>query len=286
MFFELYLSTKGRNMTTKITLNGFYGKMGEAVRSAAEDRNDVSIVEGFDKTAAETVGVIKSKTNNIYICHSFRSAIESKNPSLWPAVSGLEGDVILDFSNQESLQELLEAAEVFKKPLVIATTGYSKEQEASILRASFRTPILKASNFSTSVYHFVKAVADFAKVWKYDIEIVEAHHNRKADAPSGTAKTLADEIIKARGYGRAVYGRTGKREADEIGISSVRGGNIVGEHEVRFISPFNEVTMKESENSRGGFADGALDACVFMAGKKGPNPRTGNLYTLEDLIKG
>jgi len=193
-------------------------------------------------------------------------------------------DVLLDFSHPDSLTSILTFTKKCKSPLVIATTGFSKEQEAQIIAASKEIPILRSANFSLAVYKFVKAVADFAKNWNGDIEVVETHHNQKKDAPSGTALVIANAILKARGgKGKIILGRTpesGKRVPGDIGVTAVRGGTVAGLHEVRFYDEASEVVMYEREYGKQSFALGALEACRFMAKVTKPG-----IYTMDDLIK-
>lgn len=192
-------------------------------------------------------------------------------------------DVLLDFSHPDALAGLLKFAKKCKTPLVIATTGYSKEQEQQIIAASKEIPIMKSGNYSTAVFKFIRCVAAFASKWNGDIEIVETHHNKKADAPSGTAKMLANAILEAReGKGKIVLGRTPeseKRVPGDIGVTAVRGGTVAGLHEVRFYDQACEVIMCEREYGKQSFALGALEACKFMAKVTKPG-----IYTMEDLI--
>jgi len=182
------------------------------------------------------------------------------------------------------LTGLLTFAKKTKTPLVIATTGYTKEQEAQITAASKTIPIMKSGNYSTAVFKFVKCVAEFARKWNGDIEIIETHHNKKADAPSGTAKMLANAILEARGgKGKIVLGRTpesGKRVPGDIGVTAVRGGTVAGLHEVRFYDEASEVVMYEREYGKQSFALGGIEACKFMAKVTKPG-----IYTMDDLIK-
>ena len=232
---------------------------------------------------------------NIFLCgHDgamggvvLRCAENQKDLKLSPFTKGQGSgccDVLLDFSHPEMLASILNFSKKCKAPLVIATTGYSKEQEAQIVNASKEIPILRSANFSLAVYKFIRAVADFAKSWNGDIEVVETHHNKKADAPSGTAHVIANAILKARGgKGRIVLGRTpesGKRMPGDIGVTAVRGGTVAGLHEVRFYDEAAEVVMYEREYSKQSFALGAIEACRFMAKVTKPG-----IYNMDDLIK-
>jgi 4-hydroxy-tetrahydrodipicolinate reductase len=240
-----------------VLLSGYDGTMGGVVRSEAERRPAEFSVRPF--VAAK------------------RGEKSTEIPPETPC------DVILDFSHPSRLAGLLEYAKKHKKPLVVATTGLNSVQDGEIREASRQIPILRSSNFSLGVFKFVKAVAAFARTWEGDIEVVETHHNLKKDAPSGTALTIAQAVLQSRGgAGRIVSGRTtesGKRMPGDIGISSVRGGVVAGEHEVRFYSTGAEVTMTEREYGKQSFALGALSACAFLA-HSAPG-----LYTMEDLVK-
>ena len=175
-------------------------------------------------------------------------------------------DVIIDFSSPAALEGELEYAVKKGVPLVIAATGYTAEQLESIAAASQKTAVFRTANFSLGVNLLVALAKKAAAVLgeNFDIEIVERHHNKKADAPSGTALMLA-EGINARG--------------DEIGIHAVRGGTIVGEHEVMFAGEDEIVTLSHSARSKRVFAAGAVKAAKWMAGK------TSGLYDMTDVLK-
>jgi len=213
-------------------------------------------------------------------------ASEQSDVKVIPFAEGQGGtscDVLLDFSHHSMLDTVLTFAKKAKKPIVIATTGYTKEQESQIIEASKVIPIMKSGNYSTAVFKFVKAVSAFAAKWDGDIEIVETHHNKKADAPSGTAIMLANAVLAARnGKGKIVLGRTpesDKRVPGDIGVTAVRGGTVAGLHEVRFYDQSCEVVMYEREYGKQSFALGGLEACKFMAKITKPG-----IYTMDDLV--
>ena len=170
-------------------------------------------------------------------------------------------------------------------PVVLCTTGYSPEQLAEIDRASEQVPVFRSGNMSLGINLLLALVKKAAAVLgdAYDIEIVERHHNRKVDAPSGTAVMLADAAAEGVSWEpEYVYDRHSvrkKREKTEIGISSVRGGNIVGEHEVIFAGNQEVVELKHSALSRDVFAEGAVKAAIFMSGVKQPG-----LYDMQDVL--
>ena len=193
------------------------------------------------------------------------------------------GDVIIDFSHFSRLDSLLEFAENKKIPLVIATTGYSDETLEKIKKTAQKIPVLLSSNMSLGVNLMQDILEKIVPVLygNYDIEVVEAHHNKKIDSPSGTAKTLVEVIEK--GCGEAMkkqYGREGihPREKNEIGIHSLRGGTIVGEHSVLFCGNDEIIEIKHTAMSKKIFAKGALEAAKFLIGKEA------GLYSMKDLF--
>ncbi len=193
-------------------------------------------------------------------------------------------DVIIDFSSPAALGGELEYAVKKGVPLVIAATGYTAEQLESIAAASQKTAVFRTANFSLGVNLLVALAKKAAAVLgeNFDIEIVERHHNKKADAPSGTALMLAEGINDALEIKRPyVEGRSGMVGArgDEIGIHAVRGGTIVGEHEVMFAGEDEIVTLSHSARSKRVFAAGAVKAAKWMAGK------TSGLYDMTDVLK-
>ena len=194
-------------------------------------------------------------------------------------------DVIIDFTNAGAVDALLSYSADKKLPLVLCSTGLSEEQLAGVQKTAKRTAILKSANMSLGVNTLIdllkKAVSVFAPAG-FDIEIVEKHHNQKLDAPSGTALALADAVNEALPdtytytYDRS--GRRQKREKQEIGISSVRGGSIVGEHEVIFAGTDEVITLQHTAYSRAVFAKGAVEAAKFLAGKDA------GMYDMADVI--
>ena len=193
-----------------------------------------------------------------------------------------EADVLIDFSNRAATLPLLEEAVKRNLPLVIATTGHTEEEKAAIFAAAEKIPIFFSYNYSLGVAVTAKLVKDAAaRLGGADIEIIETHHNRKLDAPSGTAIMLSESIMEARPELHTNVGRSGicKREPNEIGISSIRSGNIVGIHEVILNTGNETLTIRHEAHSRALFADGALAAAEFLMGKPA------GLYNMKDLIK-
>ena len=193
-----------------------------------------------------------------------------------------KADVVIDFSNHEGTAELTEYAVRTGTPVVIATTGHTEEEKRMIAAAAEKIPVFYSGNFSLGIAVLSDLVRRAAEVFpQADIEIVETHHNRKLDAPSGTALMLAEAVGKAR-PGAAVHcGRSGqgKRTPGEIGIQSVRMGNIAGIHEVMISTDSETITLKHEAHDRGVFADGAIRAAEFLAG------RSAGRYDMKDLLK-
>ncbi len=248
----------------RILLNGANGKMGQEIALMAKDSDECVITAGVDK--------FTEKENDFPV---YRNLSDCKE----------EFDVVIDFSNSSGLDELLDYTVKVKKPVVIATTGATDEQKEKIKKASESTAVFYSANMSLGINLLIDLVKKAAGVLGdgYDIEIIEKHHNQKLDAPSGTALLIADSISAVEPSPMEyVYDRHSvrkKRDKKEIGISSVRGGTIVGEHEVIFAGPDEIIEIKHHASSRRVFAQGALRAAVFLCGmKKG-------LYSMKDLIK-
>ena len=196
------------------------------------------------------------------------------------AFSG-EADAVVDFSHHSAVISMLEDAKAKKMPAVIATTGHTEAEQAAILAASKEIPIFYAANMSVGVALLVKLAKDAARAMPdADIEIIEKHHNRKLDAPSGTALMIANALKEVREDAKFVFGRGGqaKRESSEIGIHAVRMGNVVGEHEVILCTDSQTITLKHEAHSRALFAQGALVAAAFLA-TKAPG-----LYSMQDML--
>lgn len=247
---------------TKIILCGANGKMGHVIQSVVSGRDDCEIVAGVDLNTARDAFPIYS---------SFDDVKE-------------KADVIIDFSNPALLDSLLAYSKKTKTPVVIATTGYDDAQKKEIENAAKTTAVFFTYNMSMGINLLAtlakKATAVLGS--DFDIEIVEKHHNQKIDAPSGTALMLADAICEEiDGSMKYEYDRHSKREKrskNEIGIHSVRGGTIVGEHEIIFAGRDEIITLSHSARSKEIFAVGAVNAAVFMAGKES------GMYSMKDLI--
>ncbi len=247
----------------RIIISGCNGRMGNQISEGIKARSDCITVAGID---------VNGSAKKEYPVFSRPSEINC------------EADVLIDFSNPSLLSPLLEFGLARKMPLVICTTGYSEEQTALIRKASERIPVFYSGNMSLGVNLVIELAKKAAAVLgdQFDIEIIEKHHNQKLDAPSGTALMIADAISEVRdGKTNYVYDRHSqrkKREKSEIGIHSIRGGSIVGEHEVLFAGPGEVISISHSAQSKEIFATGSINAALFLAGKPA------GLYRMADLI--
>ncbi len=248
---------------TKVIINGISGKMGTVICNVAKDFKDIDIVAGIDKFPKEN--------SNIKIFSS-------------PSEVNIDYDVLLDFSRADALKGLLELTEKTKKPLVICSTGFSEDDLKLIDEKSKSLPLFRSANMSLGINlinSLLKKVAPLLYE-NYDIEIIEKHHNQKVDAPSGTALLLADTIKDSlKDDTKYVYGREGqhKREKEEIGIHAIRGGSIVGDHDVIFAGTGEVIELSHKAISRDVFAVGALKACEYMSNIKEPG-----LYDMNNVI--
>lgn len=246
---------------TRIILSGALGKMGKAITACLNSRDDCEIVAGVDFSNGESTFPIYKSFADIDV----------------------DADVIIDFSHPSVLEDLLTFAKNKKIPAVIATTGLTEQQVESIKTASACIPLFFSANMSIGVSLVSELAKKAAKVLGgFDIEIVEAHHNQKIDAPSGTALMLADSISEALDekpiYEFDRHSKMMKRTKNEIGIHAVRGGTIVGEHEIIFAGPDEVIKISHSAYSKQLFANGSVNAALFLVGK---NP---GYYTMKDFV--
>ena len=198
----------------------------------------------------------------------------------------MDVDVAIDFSNAGAADRLLDFCVEKQVPVVLCTTGLSEEQLKRVREVSGKVAVLKSANMSMGINLLLKMLKDAAKVLApagYDIELVERHHNQKVDSPSGTALALADSMNEALDHEYTyIYDRSQvrkKREQKEIGISAVRGGTIVGEHEVIFAGPDEVIEFRHTAYSRSVFGKGAVEAAKFLAGKEA------GMYDMSDVIQ-
>ena len=248
------------NKKLKLILNGASGRMGGEVRKLIELRGAELGIE-------------------------YAGGADPRGQGGCPKLSEAEfaADVAVDFSFHSCIAEFLTFALAKKMPVVIATTGHTAEELEMIRKAAETIPVFHASNLSLGVALLVefakKAAAAFPDA---DIEIVETHHNRKADVPSGTAMTLAHAVAEAREGSEIAIGRTewGKRKPGEVTVHALRMGNIAGQHEVHITTDHQQLTLRHEAYDRTLFAEGAMSAARFIVGK------TAGLYNMEDMIHG
>ncbi len=246
-----------------LVISGCNGRMGQVVADLCKQEEEIQIVAGID--------LHPEKRSDFPV---YADPMEYVGPA----------DVVIDFSAPQALDGLLDFCRSRSAGIVLATTGYSETQLMAIEAAAKQIPIFKSANMSLGINVLLELVRSAAKVLggSYDVEIEERHHNQKVDAPSGTALMLADAINEENnGAYHYVYDRSSvrqKRDPKEIGISSVRGGSIVGDHEVLFCGPDEVITLRHTAYSRSIFANGAVNAAVYLA-KKEPG-----LYDMGDLI--
>ncbi len=246
----------------KVLVFGSNGKMGSHVREALKNSESCQLFCGVD---------VMENGNENYPYYNSLSKVEGSP------------DVIVDFSFHALCGELLDYAVKNSIPVVLCTTGFTEEEKAIIYKASKSIPIFWSGNMSLGI----SLLVDFAKRTALafpnaDIEIVEAHHNRKVDAPSGTALMLANSIKEARPNANYVLGRggEGKRQKEDIGIHALRMANIVGEHQVLVTTDTQQIVLKHTAYDRALFADGAVAVIPFIASKQN------GIYDMKDYIKG
>ncbi len=206
---------------------------------------------------------------------------ENGVPRTFQELGEVDADVIVDFSHHSAVAEVLDYAKKMGCAVVIGTTGHTEEEKELIFRAAEQIPVFYAGNMSLGVAVLCKMAKQTAAYFpEADIEIVEIHHTRKVDAPSGTAHMIFDAIREVRPNAYENCGRVGegKRQKDEIGISSLRMGGIVGIHEVHICTPSPTITLRHEARDRGMFADGAVDAARFVTGK------APGRYNMSDLM--
>lgn len=249
----------------RIIMHGCNGRMGQMITNLVKEEAQAQIVAGVDTFAG------------IQNPYPVFEKIE---------MCDVEADVVIDFSNAKAIDGLLSYCEEKKLPVVLCTTGLSEEQLARVKEVSEKSAVLKSANMSMGINLLMKLLKDAVKVLSpagYDVEIVEKHHNQKLDAPSGTALALADSMNEAMDNEfEYVYDRSQvrkKRDKKEMGISAVRAGTIVGEHEVLFAGIDEVIEFKHTAYSRSVFGKGALEAAKFLAGKPA------GMYDMSDVIQ-
>ena len=249
----------------KIIMHGCNGKMGQVITGLADRDGDVEIVAGVDPmdSGMNTYPVFPS----IDLCD-------------------VDADVIIDFASAKAVDALLDYSVRRQIPVVLCTTGLSEEQLAHVKRASASVAVLKSANMSLGINVISKLLKEAARTLAdagFDIEIVEKHHNQKIDAPSGTAIMIANAINETLNneyhYVYDRHARRMKRDDKEIGMHSIRGGTIVGEHDVIFAGKDEVITLSHSAASKTVFAVGAVNAAVYLCGKPA------GLYDMKQLVQ-
>jgi len=247
-------------------MNGCNGHMGQVISDLVSKDENAEIVAGVD---------LQDTGRYSYPVFTELGACDVK------------ADVMIDFSSAKATDAVLEYCGSRELPLVLCTTGLSQEQLQKVEETAEKTAVLRSANMSLGINTLLKLLQDAAKVLAaagFDMEIVERHHNLKVDAPSGTALALADSLNEAMDHQyHYVYDRSQKREqrdSKEIGLSAVRGGTIVGEHEVIFAGPDEVIEFKHTAYSKTVFAKGAVEAAKFLKGK------AAGMYNMSHVING
>ncbi len=249
---------------TKMIMHGCNGRMGHVIIDLVKEDKDIEVVAGVDAYGESS-----------YDFPVFKSLEECN----------VAADVIVDFSNASAAEGLLAYCEKTSTPVVLCSTGLSEDQLLKVKETSKKVAVLKSANMSVGVNALIKVLKEVSPLFAaagFDIEIVEKHHNQKLDAPSGTAIALADSINDSLGNEyEYVYDRSTRREKrpeKEIGISAVRGGTIVGDHDVIFAGHDEVVTLSHRAYSRAIFGKGAIEAAKYLAGKPA------GMYDMSDVL--
>lgn len=249
----------------KISICGARGRMGSNVMRLVQENIDL-----------ELAGLIEDPKHK-----DISFMVDGMNVTSDISLGIKDSDIVIDFSHPASTMKLITECTNNNKKIVIGTTGFNPDEMAEIKKTAEKTPVLLSPNMSVGVnlvFKLVKEITD--KLPDYEKEIIEAHHNRKVDAPSGTALKIAKIISKSDDtlvYGRE--GKTGPRKKNEIGIHAIRAGNIVGEHTVMWVGPYERVELTHRAESRDVFASGAIKAAVWLN-----NQPPGKLYSMDDVL--
>ncbi len=239
----------------RLAVTGATGRMGREVLAAVETRDDLDVVVAANRGGTdETVAGV-----DVEPAADLESLLAER-----------EVDVLVDFTGPDSCVEYAQACSETNTAFVTGTTGLAADQQDALETASESTAVLQASNFSKGIAVLRGLVREAAAALDgYDVELVEAHHNGKRDAPSGTANTLLSDVEAARGEFDRVHGREGEapRTEGEVGVHAVRAGNVTGLHEVWLAGGHEELRLSHRAESRGVFAEGALDAAAWLAGR-------------------
>ena len=246
----------------KAIINGYSGTMGQVLTKCILADEEVELVAG--------VSPVHHDANDQFSTYSSFAEVKE------------EADVVIDFSNPLALDGILEYCLNTKTPVVLATTGYNDEEMAKIHEAAKQIPIFLSFNMSLGVNILLKLVKEAAKnLAGFDIEIIEKHHNKKVDSPSGTAVMIANAVKEVREQSEFIYGRhgrTGKRQQNEVGIHAIRGGTIVGEHSAIFAGNDEILAINHSARSKNVFAEGAIAAAKYLVNQEA------GFYNMDDML--
>ena len=264
-------------MSLRIAVAGASGRMGRMLVEAVLQSNDCTLAAALDRPASaalgQDAGAFLGRSSGVAISADVRTALK-------------QADVLIDFTRPEGTLEHLAVCRELGVKAVIGTTGFSEAQRAEIQAAAQHTAIVMSPNMSVGVNVVLKLLHSAAKALSegYDIEVIEAHHRHKVDAPSGTALAMGQAVADALGRDLkacAVYGRegvTGERDPSTIGFATIRGGDIIGDHTVLFAGTGERIEISHKSSSRAGYAQGSLRAARFLAGQ-----RTG-LFGMDDVL--
>jgi len=261
-------------MTVKLAIAGSSGRMGRMLIEAALQTFDIELVAALDRADSPWIGRDAGEFNGVNTGVAISADV---------AVAFEKADCLIDFTRPEATLLHLQAAKAAGKAMVIGTTGFKDEEKVLIAEAAASIPVVFAANMAVGVNAVFKLLAEAAKLLNgYDIEVYEAHHRFKVDAPSGTALRMGEVVAKAQGRElRHVYGRegvTGERDANTIGFATVRGGDIVGDHTVTFAALGERVEISHKAGSRMPYATGSMRAALFLEGKKS------GLFDMQDVL--
>ena len=262
----------------KTAVVGADGKMGKALISLISESTQLELIAAVEQAGSETVGKDAGLNAGVGETGVFIT------DDLFEVVSDVE--VVIDFTVAKVTAKNLEVCSQTKTAIVVATTGLSKAEENRLMEIGRKLPIVFASNYSIGMNATFRLVSEAARIFggDVDIEIVESHHRHKIDAPSGTAITLGRHVAEALGrdlHEAAVHGRhgqTGARDGSTIGFHAIRGGEIVGEHTVMFISPGERLEITHRAQSRANFAEGAIRAAAWLVS------REPGVYDMQDVL--
>lgn len=256
----------------RVAILGVAGRMG------------LALVDALPRHAGLQLGAVLVRPGSALVGKRFGEVIASDQLE----AVGEDFDVVVDFTRPEVTLAALPVCIALGKPMVIGTTGFSEAQKAALAEAARSIPLCVSGNFSIGINLLMSLVEQAAAVLGpgFDIEVLEAHHRHKVDAPSGTALMLGEAA--ARGAGRVLsehavwarHGHTGARDPQAIGFSTIRGGDVVGDHSVMFLGDGERVELAHRASSRGNFANGALRAAAWLSG------RAAGLYSMKDVISG